>query len=64
MVPIRNVPIALKSNFLELNELMSQALIGIIMPLTNKKPVVNHCTVDAEILNSFIKVGKAVASKV
>ncbi|KRM13406.1 hypothetical protein FD16_GL000881 [Paucilactobacillus suebicus DSM 5007 = KCTC 3549] len=31
-----------------------------MIPLTNINPVVNHCTVEVEILKAFINVGNAV----
>ena len=64
MVPIKNVDIAVMYNFFELNLLINQALIGIIMPFTSRNPVVSHCTLEAEISNSFINVGKAVVKSV
>ena len=60
IVPISKMLIAARYNHLvEIREL-SQALTGIIIPLTNINPVVNHCTVDVVMLKSFISVGKAV----
>ena len=41
-----------------------KALIGIIMPLTIKAPVVSHCAVDAETFISVIMLGRAGGSKV
>ncbi len=56
--------IAVIYNFLELNLLINHALMGIIIPFTSKKPVVSHCTLEAEISKSFISVGNAVVNKV
>ena len=60
MVPISKMVIADKYNHLVLKRVLSQALTGIIIPLTSKKPVVSHWTVDVVISKAFIKVGKAV----
>ena len=38
--------------------------MGIMIPLTIKKPVVSHCTVEVLISKAFIKVGKAVVKMV
>ena len=64
IVPIKKIVIADRYNFLELNLLINQAVIGIMIPFTSKKPVVNHCTSEAEISKAFINAGKAVVSKV
>ncbi|EFS08039.1 hypothetical protein HMPREF1383_02914 [Enterococcus faecium V689] len=64
IVPIKKIVMAERYKFLELNLLISHAVIGIMIPLTSKKPVVNHCTSDAEISKAFINVGKAVVNKV
>ena len=37
--------------------LISQALMGIMMPMTSRKPVVSHWTVELEMLKRFINVG-------
>ncbi len=42
IVPIKKTDIADKYKLLELNLLISQAVIGIMIPLTNKNPVVSH----------------------
>jgi hypothetical protein len=42
IVPIKKIVIAVKYNLFELNLLISQALMGIIIPFTSKKPVVSH----------------------
>ena len=44
--------------------LISHAVIGIMIPLTSKKPVVSHWTSDAEMSKASIKVGKAVVNNV
>jgi len=57
IVPKRKVDIAPMYNHLELMVVNNQALMGIMIPLTNKKPVVNHCTVEVDTSKAFIKVG-------
>jgi hypothetical protein len=37
------------------------AVIGIKIPFTNMNPVINHCPVDAEILNSVLLFGMFIA---
>lgn len=60
IVPTSKMTIAERYNHLvEIREL-NHALTGIIIPLTNINPVVNHCTVDVVMSKSFINVGKAV----
>ena len=44
--------------------LNKKALIGIKIPLTNMKPVINHCPVDADILNSVLILGNATFNNV
>ena len=64
IVPIKKMDIAERYKFLELNLLINQAVIGIMIPLTNRNPVVSHCTLEAEISKAFINVGKAVVNNV
>src|SRR5699024_11630370 len=63
-VPTKYVIIAPMYIVRVLNLLIIHAEIGIITPLTNIKPVVNHSTVAVLMSNDFISAGNAVASKV
>ena len=62
--PIVNNKSAIKNSLRYEYLLNKNALIGIKIPFTNMNPVINHCPVEAEILNSVLILGKATLSNV
>ena len=62
--PIVKSTNATKNNFRYEYLLNRYAVIGIKIPFTNMNPVINHCPVDAEILNSVLIFGKATFNNV
>src|SRR5690625_353970 len=64
VVPIVNIIIVPKNNFLVVNHCNNIADIGITTAMTNMKPVAIHCTVGKVILNSFINVVSAIFNNV
>src|SRR5699024_3085942 len=63
-VPTVNSVIAKIYNFLVVNLLIRNAVTGIMMPFTKKKPVVSHCAVLNGMSRSFMIEGTAVTSSV
>ena len=55
---------AVKNNFLVVNFLIRNAVIGIIIPFTSMKIDCSHCTVLSVVPKSRIMGGNAVASNV
>src|SRR5699024_8678019 len=63
-VPTANIVIAVKNNLRVVNVSTKKAVIGIIIPFTSMKIVVNHCAVFSVRFKSVIIGGIAVTSNV